>query len=68
MIARAYQNAINGGDALRWRDALILSSLTAAFAVPAVVGLYIVKSALGINLMDGYSPLHDLLYRSFVGG
>lgn len=35
-----------------------LSSL-AAFAVAA---LYLVKSAVGIDLFPGHSPLHDLLY------
>lgn len=30
---------------------------------PAVVGLYLVKSALGINLLPGPSPLHDLFYH-----
>lgn len=36
-----------------------------AFAVAvcsAIAALYLVKSALGINLMAGPSPLHDLLY------
>lgn len=31
-------------------------------ATMAVVVLYLVKSALGINLMPGPSPLHDLFY------
>lgn len=34
--------------------------LTAATAL--VVGLYLLKSALGVNLMAGPSVLHDLLY------
>lgn len=34
--------------------------LTAATAL--VVGLYLLKSALGVNLMVGPSVLHDLLY------
>ena len=31
-------------------------------ATTAVVVLYLVKSALGINLMPGPSPLHDLFF------
>ena len=34
----------------------------AAAACAGVAALYLVKSALGINLMPGPSPLHDLLY------
>ena len=30
---------------------------------PAVAALYLAKSALGINLLPGPSPLHDLLYH-----
>ena len=37
---------------------LIVASLSAAGA-----GLYLVKSALGINILPGHSPLHDLLYH-----
>lgn len=33
-----------------------------ALTMAIVSGLYLIKSALGINLMDGPSPLHDLLY------
>lgn len=44
-----------------------LEPAVAALAVvafpPFVVGAYLVKSALGINLMPGPSPLHDLLYH-----
>lgn len=30
---------------------------------PAVIALYLVKSALGINLLPGPSPLHTLFYH-----
>lgn len=30
---------------------------------PAVVALYLAKSALGIDLLPGPSPLHDILYH-----
>lgn len=41
-----------------------------AFAVAAcavIAALYLVKSALGINVMAGPSPLHDLLYPLISG-
>ncbi len=37
----------------------ILSSTFLALALPM---LYVVKSALGIDLLDGPSPLHDYLF------
>ncbi len=35
----------------------------ATLATGLVVGLYLLKSAAGINLMAGPSPLHDLFYH-----
>lgn len=32
-------------------------------SVTGIVELYLMKSALGINLMPGPSPLHDLFYH-----
>lgn len=43
-------------------DPTVAAFVVAAFA-PVVCGAYLVKSALGINLMPGPSPLHDLLYH-----
>jgi hypothetical protein len=44
-----------------------LDPAVAALAVvafpPVLAGAYLVKSALGINLLPGPSPLHDLLYH-----
>jgi hypothetical protein len=45
-----------------------LRHLMSAIAIGAGViamasGLYLVKSALGINLLPGQSPFHDLLYE-----
>lgn len=40
-----------------------LSALAVVAFPPLVAGAYLVKSALGINLMPGPSPLHDLLYH-----
>lgn len=43
--------------------AWMLNTLFAlTIAVLSVPPLYLVKSALGIDLMPGPSPLHDLLY------
>ncbi len=36
--------------------------IVAIFLIAAVSGLYLVKSALGIDLLPGHSPLHNLLY------
>lgn len=48
---------------MSWAEAIILSSMAITAAVPVIAGIYLVKSALGINLMNGPSPLHDLLYQ-----
>lgn len=45
-----------------WAAAIFLSFATVAIALPTAIALYLLKSALGINLMSGPSPLHDLLY------
>jgi hypothetical protein len=63
MFTRAVQNAIAPAEPMSWTEAILLSSAALLAAVPAVAGLYLVKSALGINLMDGPSPLHDVLYQ-----
>jgi hypothetical protein len=42
--------------------ALLQGVLLGAAGVAALVALYLLKSALGINLMAGPSPLHDVLY------
>lgn len=39
-----------------------------ATAALAVAVLYLVKSAIGINIMAGPSPLHDLLYPLLMRG
>ena len=41
-------------------------TLTTLAAPPAIAALYLVKSALGINLLPGPSPLHALLYHFVV--
>ncbi len=43
-------------------DPAIAALAVVAFP-PMVCGAYLVKSALGINLLPGPSPLHDLLYH-----
>lgn len=37
-----------------------IAMLSVSLVLSAVVALYLVKSAMGINLMAGPSPLHDL--------
>lgn len=62
MIAAAYRNALIGDTSMAWSDAFIVASTAALASALAVPPLYLVKSALGINLMPGPSPLHDLFY------
>ena len=66
MIARACRKAIAPDQPMSWSEAIIVSSMALCAAVPAIAAAYLVKSALGINLMDGPSPLHDVLFH-FVG-
>lgn len=62
MIATAYRNALIAHAPLNWLDTLIVASTASLGSAVALAALYVVKSALGINLMPGQSPLHDLLY------
>jgi hypothetical protein len=62
MIATAYRNALLAQSPLKWSDAFVLASLASVTSAVALSALYLTKSALGINLMPGPSPLHDLLY------
>ena len=67
MLASAFQKAIAPASSLTasmsWAEAFLVSGAVVAVALPVTAALYVVKSALGINLMDGPSPLHDLLYQ-----
>lgn len=63
MLVKDCQKAIAPNQPMRWAEAIIVSSIALCAAVVAIAGFYLVKSALGINLMDGPSPLHDLLYH-----
>ena len=63
MFIRACQKAIAPDQPMSWTEAVIVSLTALCAAVPVVAGLYLIKSVLGINLMDGPSPLHDLLYH-----
>ncbi len=51
-FARGVEQQLAGGIAL-----------CARMLPMAVIVLYFVKSALGMNLLPGPSPLHDLFYR-----
>ena len=63
MFATALQKAIAPTGQMSWAEAFLVSSAALALALPVVAVAYFVKSALGINLMDGPSPVHDLLYQ-----
>ena len=45
------------------RGGFAAAACVACCAPPIIAALYLAKSALGINLMPGHSPLHDLLYH-----
>jgi hypothetical protein len=62
MIATAYRNAMIADAPLKWLDTFIVATTASLGSAAALVSLYVAKSALGINLMPGPSPLHDLLY------
>ncbi len=62
MFVSALQNAIAPVQPMSWSEAFVLSSAATAASLPLIAGLYLIKSAAGINLMSGPSPLHDLLY------
>jgi hypothetical protein len=63
MLSAAIQNAIAPAVPMSWAEAFLISSAALLAALPVLVVVYLAKSALGINLMDGPSPLHDLLYH-----
>ena len=63
MVTSLLLKATAPTNQMSWIEAFVLSSAALLAAIPVVATLYLVKSALGINLMAGASPLHDLLYH-----
>lgn len=63
MLAAALKNVIAPAKPMSWTEAIFVSVAAALASVPAFAVLYLAKSALGINVMSGPSPLHDLLYQ-----
>jgi hypothetical protein len=55
--------AMTGSAVLAFLRALMTAVALIAGLISVAAGLYLVKSALGINLLPGKSPLHDLLYQ-----
>ncbi|MBL8884887.1 MAG: hypothetical protein JNL45_17735 [Hyphomicrobium sp.] len=66
MLASAYRNALCAESDLTWGQAFLLAGATSAVAMVGIAALYLTKAALGINVMPGPSPLHDLLYWMLV--
>ena len=62
MQAIAIQKSISEFTPENRLEAAAVTLLFLFGATTAVVVLYLVKSALGINLMPGPSPLHNWLY------
>jgi type III secretory pathway component EscR len=55
--------AMTGSAVMTALRAVLSAIAIAAALISATVVLYLMKSALGINLLPGHSPLHDLLYE-----
>ncbi|HMN36606.1 MAG TPA: hypothetical protein PKD49_02695 [Hyphomicrobium sp.] len=66
MLAAAYRDALFSQSDLTWGQAFLLALAMSATAMAGFAALYLTKSALGINLMPGPSPLHDVLYWMLV--
>ena len=62
MLARAYAEVLNPARAMTTAEAALLALTVTVGGLAAIVALYLVKSALGINLLPGPSPFHELLY------
>jgi hypothetical protein len=56
-------SALTGSAVLAQARALLSALLTVTSLSAAAAGVYLVKSALGINLLPWHSPLHNLLYH-----
>lgn len=56
-------SALTGSAVLVQARALLSALLTAMTLFAVAAGVYLLKSALGINLLPWHSPLHDLLYH-----
>jgi CDP-diglyceride synthetase len=66
MLIAVYRKALAWAKPIALTEAFLLSGAALAALFPMIVGAYFVKSALGINLLPGPSPLHDLLYHLIV--
>lgn len=58
-----HESALTGSAVMAFARAVLSVIVASALLMSAAAGLYLVKSALGINLLPWHSPLHDLLYR-----
>ncbi len=56
-------SALTGSAVSAQARALLSALLTVTSLLAAAAGVYLLKSALGINLLPWHSPLHDLLYH-----
>jgi hypothetical protein len=66
MLSDILHHAFYPSKTMTWRAAFLLAGILSPFALIAASGLYLAKTALGINLMPGPSPLHDLLFWMLV--
>lgn len=58
---RAAVRSLQAGDIVR---AVMLAAAGMTLLAASIIALYAIKSKLGINLLAGPSPLHDLIFVS----
>lgn len=63
MLSRALHKAIAPAEPMSWAEAVLVSTIAVITSLPLFAVVYLVKSAVGINVFAGHSPLHDLLYH-----
>lgn len=63
MFTSALRNAMSPAKPMSWAEAFVLSTVAIFASLPVFAALYLAKAALGVNLMAGPSPLHDLLFH-----
>lgn len=62
MLATALNAAFYPSNRMTWIQAFLLAAAAAPGGFLLFAALYLAKSALGINLMPGPSPVHDILF------
>jgi hypothetical protein len=56
-------SGLNAGLGARHRQQAVRAAMIRLMLPPAIIVVYLVKPALGINLFPGHSPLLNLFYH-----